>query len=177
MNDQLLQAINLAPAVAFFGSRKPEGAIPSQEVSLAVEAATSILVGDASGLDAVVRIFAEGKKISIFKIALEGKRAFAERSERMVRAIADQEGILLAYPCRSCPEELKPCSNPFMDKGSGTWAAASMAIYLNVPTFVWLGKVKPPEWELTDLGDGWRTSSKEIVRQKTEQLSIWKSMP
>jgi hypothetical protein len=174
MNDRLLEAINSAPAVAFSGSRKPGGAIPSQEISLAVDAATSILVGDASGLDAVVRIFAEGKPVSLFEVKLEGKGAFAERSKRMVRAIADQGGILLAYPCRSCPEGLKPCSAPFTGKGSGTWAAAAMAIHLGIPTFVWLGKIDPPDWNLADLGDGWRSSGEIIRRQpEEEQLSLF----
>lgn len=174
MNDRLLETIKSAPAVAFSGSRKPGGAIPPQEISLAVDAATSILVGDASGLDAVVRMLADGKPVSIFEVTLEGKGAFAERSKRMVRAIADRHGILLAYPCRSCPEGLELCSNPFTGKGSGTWATAAMAIHLGIPTFVWLGKIKPPDWVLADLGDGWRSSGEMARRQpEEEQLSLF----
>lgn len=84
-------------------------------------------VGDAQGLDNFIKRAAGyfHKPLTIYEVNGTEKWHFAERSQRMVDAIAPN-GTLYAFPNKHCPEK---CSlkNPFSGHGSGTWGTVAYA--------------------------------------------------
>jgi hypothetical protein len=91
-------------------------------------------VGDAMGVDALVRIEAKRQAKMLQVYVCEGKERyqFAKRSLRMIDAITGADNKLYAFANKSCPEGCKPSKNP-NGQGSGTWLTIAYAYHLGVP--------------------------------------------
>ena len=95
-------------------------------------------VGDASGLDNFVRQAAThyNKTLTIYEVQGKQRWHFAERSKRMVDAIAHlEDSWLYAFPNKLCPEGCKPCKNP-NGGGSGTWLTIAYAKYRGLQIYL-----------------------------------------
>lgn len=113
--------------IAFTGSRQitpAQGEIIERKLSeLSQTTIAQYHVGDARGVDAVVR---NSLRCQVYQA--EGRQPWqlAERSKRMVQAIANSNAKLIAFPNKPCPEGVKP-SKSFSGKGSGTWGTVALA--------------------------------------------------
>lgn len=94
-------------------------------------------VGDAPGVDALVRQVAErvSMPMTVFRVRGSCRYHFAERSKAMVNSIQDQGGHLIAFPNRPCPEGCYPSAS-VVGSGSGTWLTVAYAVYRKVPVQV-----------------------------------------
>lgn len=106
-------------------------------------------VGDAEGVDRLVRQVARDRGVVLRVYESETRQPWAlqQRSKRMVDAIAQEMGQLMAYPSKPCPEGLSPqrCESW---QGSGTWGTIAYAkrrsllvhvqILIDVPLPEWL---------------------------------------
>jgi hypothetical protein len=95
-------------------------------------------VGDASGLDNFVCRAASYYKKQLTIYEVEGTEIwhFAERSKRMIDAIASSENPrLYAFPNKLCPEECKQSLNP-KGGGSGTWLTIAYAKYRGLQIYL-----------------------------------------
>jgi hypothetical protein len=104
-------------------------------------------IGDAKGVDATAVKFAENNEIihSIYTVQNKTKRyAYAERSKRMIDACVN--GILYAFPTKSCPFGCAPSKNP-KGGGSGTWLTIAYAQYKGLKiVLIPLADIKSPQW-------------------------------
>jgi hypothetical protein len=73
---------------------------------------------------------------------------YAERSTRMVKAIATAGGTLHAWANKPAPQGLKPAKNWRSANGSGTWGTVALAHGLGVKVELhWLAdELEAPEW-------------------------------
>lgn len=123
-------------------------------------------VGDAMGVDAMVRIAAKkfSKTLQVHKVQGNQRYDFAKRSKAMVDAIAFDNGKLYAFANKICPLKCEPCKNPTGD-GSGTWLTIAYAHYLNIP--IELTFLEPdlfaPEW----------FAQTQKLTSDSKQLSLW----
>jgi len=95
-------------------------------------------VGDAPGLDDFVRRAAGYYRKTLTVYEVEGKERwhFAERSKRMIDAIAEKsDAWLYAFPNKLCPSGCKPCKSP-NGEGSGTWLTVAYAKYRGVQIYL-----------------------------------------
>ncbi|MDJ0617047.1 MAG: hypothetical protein QNJ63_09925 [Calothrix sp. MO_192.B10] len=95
-------------------------------------------VGDAPGLDDFVRRAAGyyNKTLTVYEVQGKQRWHFAERSKRMVDAIANlPDPWLYAFPNKLCPDGCKPCKNP-NGKGSGTWLTIAYAKYRGLQIYI-----------------------------------------
>lgn len=95
-------------------------------------------VGDAPGLDEFVRRAAGyyNKQLTVYEVQGDECWHFAERSKRMVDAIASLPNCwLYAFPNKLCPPECKPCSSP-NGRGSGTWLTVAYAKYRGLQIYL-----------------------------------------
>lgn len=116
-------------------------------------------VGDAAGVDTVVRCYLESLRLPVKLYRTEGKQPWqlAQRSKAMVDGCAKLGNAkLIAYPNKPCPVGVKP-GKTFSGKGSGTWGTIAYAKHLGL------------EIELHWLEPG--LSEPDWMRQ--EQLSLW----
>lgn len=111
------------------------------------------LVGDAPGLDEVARLVCQREALHIelylVKPQLPGRARYAERSTRMVRALAQGGGTLHAWPNKPAPPELRPSRNwPRGAQGSGTWGTIALAVGLglNVELHPLMNNLRLPDW-------------------------------
>lgn len=171
-----------ASVVGFSGSRRPLDAVASTALFSAIAAVPSsakVVVGCATGVDAVVRLACP--RAQVFSVASgqfgEGKSAFARRSTACVQAVAaaGSGGLWVSFPSGRCPAGLLPSSSSsrcFSGSGSGTWASLALAVGLGVPLLVFLpaGVVSPAGWGLAPVPgcDGWFSSV-----PVTAQLSLF----
>ncbi|MFL9456029.1 MULTISPECIES: hypothetical protein [Nostocales] len=113
-------------------------------------------VGDAKGLDLFVRSFAYSnhKHVNVYEVQGTKRWHFAERSKRMVDALAKPtegiasypDSILYAYPNKECPAGCKPSKNP-NGHGSGTWLTVAYAAYRGLEIKIFpLIEIKLPAW-------------------------------
>jgi hypothetical protein len=106
-------------------------------------------VGDAPGLDALVRKFAADyhKTPTVYEVQGYQKWHFAARSKRMVDAIANlPDPWLYAFPNKLCPDGCKPCKSP-NGNGSGTWLTIAYAHYRGVQIQIFpLETITFPKW-------------------------------
>lgn len=158
--------IQESSTIGFSGSRAPSVASVQalQQLLIALPANASVIVGCASGIDALVR--AARPNAQVFR-AVDygiGRSALAARSIACVRAVAAASGIWISLPDANCPIGLRPSSSSaacFAGYGSGSWASLALAVGLNVRCFVFL----PPEitapsgWPLLALDEGWLASA------------------
>jgi hypothetical protein len=96
------------------------------------------LMGDASGLDALAWRVAQKNSvvIDLYQVhnQLPIRARYAERSTRMVKALAANGGILHAWPNKACPPDLCPSRRwPKSANGCGTWGTIGLAVGLGVP--------------------------------------------
>jgi hypothetical protein len=117
--------------------------------TLALAAGESYHVGDANGVDRLVRDYlaATGKRVEIYHA--EGRQPWqlAARSKRMVDECAKLGNAkLIAYPNRPCPAGVKPGKN-FNGRGSGTWGTIAYAKHLGLEIeVIWLCEPSEPVW-------------------------------
>jgi hypothetical protein len=105
-------------------------------------------VGDAAGVDEVARHWVENGRVEVYEIAGREKWHYAERSARMVKAIAARGGELHAWINKPAPGLLKPAKNWKGANGSGTWGTVAMARGLGLKVVAhWLEDgIEAPEW-------------------------------
>jgi hypothetical protein len=139
----------MAQTVGFTGSRKGfQIKHLVKVVSLSViQAGHSVVVGCASGVDAVVRQFCPQARV--FSVAAPGAgspvsfaAALARRSQAMVSACS----VLVGFASVACPSGVCP-ANHFSGGGSGTWASIAYAISQGLQVFVFpAAGVSLPAW-------------------------------
>lgn len=157
--------------VGFSGSRS---VVPVVEVRVALSRlapGACVLVGCASGVDALARSEWAGE-LRVFEASAGGRGAFAARSADCVRSVAAAGGAWVSFPGVACPVGLLPSSRAsrcFCGSGSGSWASLALAVGLGVPCLVWLaeGLVAPLGWGFEPLGRGWF-----VVRSGGSQLGL-----
>ena len=164
--------------VGFSGSRRPGGAISSGALLgalAAVPASAQVVVGCASGVDAVVRLACPHAQV--FSVASgqfgQGKSAFARRSIACVQSVAaaGASGLWVSFPASACPVGLlssASSSKCFSGSGSGTWASLALAVGLGVQALVFLpaGVECPAGWGFEPLPGlkGWFSSVRAPVQ-------------
>lgn len=106
-------------------------------------------VGDAKGLDDFVRRAAgyHNKTLTVYEVQGKQRWHFAERSKRMIDAIANlPDPWLYAFPNKLCPDGCKPCKSP-NGNGSGTWLTIAYAHYRGVQIQIFpLETITLPKW-------------------------------
>lgn len=89
-------------------------------------------VGDATGVDrlALLNAQAEGTPYQLHekKPSLPYKVQGAERSTRMIKALAATGGTLHAWANKPAPDGLKPGKSWGRAQGSGTWGTVALAV-------------------------------------------------
>jgi hypothetical protein len=144
--------------LAFTGARnidKTQAEIVKEKLNSLNDMGCVWHVGDAMGVDAVVRIAAKkyNKTLHIHVVNGHQRYDFAKRSKRMIDAISNtQNSKLIAFANKPCPKDCKPSKNP-SGEGSGTWLTAAYAHYLGIPIeviFLQSG-LELPDW--LQLGD------------------------
>ncbi|MGB7414836.1 MAG: hypothetical protein WA902_11570 [Thermosynechococcaceae cyanobacterium] len=95
------------------------------------------LVGDAAGLDALAQTVAQTHTLNIQvyekRSDLPHRAQGAERSTRMVKALAAVGGTLHAWPNKPAPAKLEPSRSwPTGAAGSGTWGTVALAVGLDL---------------------------------------------
>lgn len=159
--------------VGFSGSRRPGGVIPPGAifgVIASVSKSAKVIVGCATGVDAVVRLACP--KAEVFAVSSgrfgSGRSAFAVRSTACVQAVAaaGSGGLWVSFPSSFCPSGLVPSASSsrcFSGSGSGTWASLALALGLGVPSLVFLpsGVLPPTGWSLEPVAGspGWFSSA------------------
>lgn len=123
------------------------------DMSLIVRAASELVyVGDADGVDAIaVHLAGEVDcRLMLYKkrADLPGRARCAERTTRMVKALAATGGTLHGWPNKPAPPNLKPSRGwPRGAAGSGTWGAIALATGLGIPVILHpLNEFEAPEW-------------------------------
>jgi hypothetical protein len=131
-----------------------------QELKALLTPGTHLQVGDAAGLDAsALRLATGGVTLHQKKSTLPWSAQGAERSTRMVKALAQSSGSLHAWPNKPVPSGLKPSRTwPAGAEGSGTWGTVALAIGLGLKV-----ELHP----LADLG-----TLPEWLSQPAQQLSL-----
>lgn len=109
-------------------------------------------IGDATGLDGLALHTAKQHKLPFLfyeKFAhLHYRARCAERSTRMIKALAAAGGTLHAWPNKNAPATLQPAKSwPKGAQGSGTWGTIALAVGLGIPVVIHpLEKIDLPDW-------------------------------
>lgn len=110
-------------------------------------------VGDAAGLDALAVEIAHkhNAHLTLYRTKpnLPYRAQGAERSTRMIKALAAVDGTLHAWPNKSAPSELQPSRSwPKGAAGSGTWGTIAQAVGLGCPVVLHplSDRVQLPAW-------------------------------
>ncbi|MFP5273783.1 hypothetical protein [Coleofasciculus sp.] len=117
--------------IAFTGSRQITPAqreIIEHHLAGICDKTISYHVGDANGVDSVVRDKLHSQKLTVYRAEGHQPWQLAQRSKRMVQAIANSNAKLIAFPNKPCPKGVKPLQS-FSGKGSGTWGTVALAKY------------------------------------------------
>ena len=123
--------------IAFTGTRKlinNQNKIVWGRLEQLLELNSNWFVGEALGVDAVVRLAANryNNPLTVFEVQGKQRYAFAQRSKRMIDAIAPSKNKkLIAFANKNCPKGCKPSKSP-SGKGSGTWLTIAYAYHLNI---------------------------------------------
>lgn len=110
------------------------------------------LVGDASGLDKLARSIAQNHHLNLQiyekRSELPHRAQGAERSTRMIKALATAVGKLHAWPKQPAPNQLMPSRSwPTGAAGSGTWGTIALAVGLGIPVELHpLIEIDIPSW-------------------------------
>lgn len=155
--------------IGFSGSRAPS-AVSVRALHLVLGASpsdASVVVGCASGIDALVRIAYPSARVFRADDYGVGRGALAARSIACVRAVAAAQGVWVSLPDAVCPIGLRPSSSAsacFAGYGSGSWASLALALGLGVRCLVFLppGVLVAAGWPLValaaQLSDCWFVS-------------------
>ena len=153
----LSQLLASAPVVGVSGSRAPSPASASvcRWAVRQLAPSASVVVGCASGIDAVARALRPGASVVRASQYGAGPGALAARSTAVVRAVASggPAALWLSFPSGPCPAGLVPSRSSsacFSGHGSGSWASLALAVGLGVPALVFLppGVAAPAAWPL-----------------------------
>jgi hypothetical protein len=115
-------------------------------------------VGDALGVDAVAWGYGiMGHDLRTYNVRpeLPSLARYAERSTRMVKALAAAGGVLHAWPNKSAPDGLMPAKSwPKGAAGSGTWGTIALAVGLGVPVVYHplVEGLQLPDWATLEQG-------------------------
>ncbi|MBL8206916.1 MAG: hypothetical protein JNM09_21975 [Blastocatellia bacterium] len=150
--------------LGFSGSRAPSRASVRalRSVLATLPVGALVVVGCASGIDAVVRAACPGARV--FRAAGFGRGALVARSVACVCAVAAASGVWVSFPDTACPSGLRLSSSAsacFAGYGSGSWASLALALGLGVRCFVFLppGVAVPADWPLVPVAAaGWFVS-------------------
>jgi hypothetical protein len=110
------------------------------------------LIGDATGLDALAQTVAQAHHLNLQvyekRPDLPYRAQGAERSTRMVKALALAGGTLHAWPNKPASGKLKPSRGwPTGAAGSGTWGTIALAVGLGLPVKLHpLTDIDLPQW-------------------------------
>ena len=170
--------------IGFSGSRRPGGAIPAHVLLGAIASVPSsaeVVVGCASGVDAVVRVACP--HATVFTVASgqfgRGKSAFARRSIACVQAVANADcgGLWVSFPGSMCPPGLLPSASSsrcFSGSGSGSWASLAYALGCGIPCLVFSPCGIPSAWALSPVLDciGWFGCDHVLSLPAAHQLSL-----
>lgn len=126
--------------LAFTGARnidKTQAGIVREKIDSLNQDSCVWHVGDAMGVDAVVRIAAKkyNKTLHIHIVNGHQRYDFAKRSKRMIDAISNADSKLIAFANKPCPKDCIPSKNP-SGEGSGTWLTIAYAHYFGIPAEV-----------------------------------------
>lgn len=151
--------------VGFSGSRAPSiASVQALRLVLAeLPPKVPVVVGCASGIDALVRSACPSAQVFWAMNYGVGRGALAARSIACVRAVEATDGLWVSLPDVACPMGLRPSPSPaacFAGYGSGSWASLALAVGLGVRCWVFLppGVSVPAGWPLVTLADGWFAS-------------------
>jgi len=105
-------------------------------------------VGDAGGVDAIAHEWVKNGTVKTYEVLGSEKWHYAERSTRMVKAIAAAGGTLHAWVNKPAPKELKPAKSWGKANGSGTWGTVALAKGLGLEVEMhWLtDEIEEPDW-------------------------------
>lgn len=105
-------------------------------------------IGDAAGVDEVARNWVINGTVKTYEVMGGEKWHYAERSTRMVKAIAAAGGTLHAWVNKPAPQALKPAKSWGKANGSGTWGTVALALGLGVTVEIhWLvDGLEAPDW-------------------------------
>lgn len=146
-----------APVVGVSGSRAPSPASASvcRWAVRQLAPSASVVVGCATGIDAVARALRPSASVVQAAAFGFGPGALAARSTAVVRAVGGggPSALWLAFPSGPCPAGLVPSrrsSACFSGSGSGTWASLALAVGLGIPALALLppGVAVPAGWPL-----------------------------
>ena len=128
----------------------------SLRVRLEIEAILNdcdqLYVGDAAGVDAIAVQLALQKPCPLMrfeqKTDLPHRAQGAERTTRMVKALAAAGGVLHGWPNKPAPPALNPSRSwPQGAQGSGTWGAIALAVGLGLEVVLHpLVEFEQPQW-------------------------------
>lgn len=132
-----LSVISGYPVIGFSGSRLASScpsSLPGQ-LAASLPVTTAVLVGCQQGVDAAVR--AASYTATVFQASSYGSGtwAYAARSAALVRSLATQGGVLVAFPGGPCPGAVR-VARQFRGYGSGTWGSVALALGLGVPVLL-----------------------------------------
>jgi hypothetical protein len=105
-------------------------------------------IGDAAGVDEVARNWVENGELVVHEVTGNAKWNYAERSTRMVKAVAEAGGTLHAWADKPAPQGLKPAKNWRGANGSGTWGTVALAkgLGVNVEMHWLVDGLAEPDW-------------------------------
>ncbi len=140
-------------AIAVTGTRKLERGQAAQVIAQLRELnADHWHIGDAEGVDRLAKLTAQAKgeayTLHEKNLRLPHKAQGAERSTRMIKALAATGGTLHAWINKPAPEGLKPGKTWRKAQGSGTWGTVALAVGhgLKVELHPLTEDVIAPEW-------------------------------
>jgi len=157
--------------VAFTGSRQitpDQRRIVELQLMGICDKTISYHVGDANGVDSVVRDKLHNQKLTVYHAKGHQPWQLAQRSAQMVQAIAHTHAKLIAFPNKPCPGGVKPLQS-FSGKGSGTWGTVALAKHYGLAI------------EVVPLTDGWKLpdwtfgerSVEPLTQPEPKQLSLF----
>ena len=116
-----------------FGGVSEKGREQARQVRLELEAIEAEVwhVGDADGVDQLARALApSGDRLKVYykNPELPHRAQGAERSTRMIKALALAGGTLHAWVNKPAPYGLKPGKSWGRAQGSGTWGTVALAV-------------------------------------------------
>jgi hypothetical protein len=136
-------------AIAFTGPRK----LPHDKILFVLEKLKMIAedgwyVGDAAGVDDLVRSYAEKheKSYAIFYVEGTARWQYAQRTRTMIDKLSQTKNPkLYAFPNKNCPDGCSPYT--LNGCGSGTWLAIAYAVKLGIDVeIIPLAEIDTPAW-------------------------------
>lgn len=123
----------MTKAIAITGVRKLERGQYARVIAELREIEADLWhIGDATGVDRLALLTAQAKgtayQLHKKNDELPPKVQGAERSTRMIKALAATGGVLHAFANKPAPDGLKPGKSWGKAQGSGTWGTVALAV-------------------------------------------------